>query len=198
MKDKQKNGQKTTKHPPSIPHEMLLHRRAGQQKLKRRLTGSDTIQRKDLSDEPMPPGYEDCWIWRGEKNKDGFGIIRISYEQRKSKREMIHRVAWKFWYQKDIPKDTYVQQTCGNKACCNPKHLKLASIGELRRHANIVAWATTRAHQRKEARHQPSQPWGDNDTSPSPAPPESEDRRSCKDRDDPDGPIFADDLDTLP
>jgi HNH endonuclease len=62
-----------------------------------------------------------CWIWKGTKDKDGYG--RFKYN---SKRIMAHRIAYLFTHGY-LPSDARVCHACDNTSCCNPHHLFLGS-----------------------------------------------------------------------
>lgn len=64
----------------------------------------------------------DCWEFKGSKNKDGYGKIGIGGK----KNESAHRVIFKI-YNFDIPKNMVILHTCDNPSCCNPKHLVLGT-----------------------------------------------------------------------
>lgn len=68
---------------------------------------------------------ETCWVWAGEIRKpSGFG----SFSADKGA-ILAHRYAWEDEYG-PIPPKQEVVQTCGNRACVRPDHLKLAEIGD--------------------------------------------------------------------
>lgn len=63
--------------------------------------------------------YPKCWEWQGHVGADGYGRITISYTE-----EVVHYVAYRICFG-NLPKNTHLMQTCGNKLCCNPEHLQL-------------------------------------------------------------------------
>lgn len=63
-----------------------------------------------------------CWIWRGSKNKYGYGFFSIgSRADGTRKRVLAHRYAYEQAYG-DIGK-LHVCHRCDNPGCCNPAHL---------------------------------------------------------------------------
>lgn len=65
-------------------------------------------------------GY--CLVWTGNTNKGGYGVMTISGKPMK-----VHRYAWERARGK-IPEGMQVDHNvCYNRACCNVKHLKLAT-----------------------------------------------------------------------
>lgn len=64
-------------------------------------------------------GPEDCWNWRGGLDKDGYGHKFWNGKTVRSNRLALALSGV------DVPDRVPVLQTCGNKLCCNPKHMVL-------------------------------------------------------------------------
>lgn len=73
-------------------------------------------------------GKDDCWIWFGAKDKDGYG--RMSFIRNKKKQMFrANRLAY-FISNPDENTDLIVRHACNNPSCCNPKHLILGSYSD--------------------------------------------------------------------
>ncbi len=64
---------------------------------------------------------DECWIWQGYKDKDGYGAIDINKKIYKA-----HRLIYELSYG-SIPKGKLVCHICDNPPCCNPHHLFLGT-----------------------------------------------------------------------
>lgn len=68
-----------------------------------------------------------CWVWRGDKTKDGYGRMSTAaglvsrFGQR-----AVHRTAWILTYG-SIPDGMQVLHKCDNPPCFNPYHLYLGT-----------------------------------------------------------------------
>lgn len=63
-----------------------------------------------------------CWEWTAERDKDGYGRVRLETR----KRLRVHRVAWEFFHG-PIPPRVCVLHSCDNPPCWNPFHLFLGT-----------------------------------------------------------------------
>jgi len=58
-----------------------------------------------------------CWVWLGEKNRNGYGRVWLY-----GVRHMTHRLVYKM-LRSDIRSEIVLDHLCRNRACCNPAHL---------------------------------------------------------------------------
>ncbi len=65
-------------------------------------------------------GDSECWVWQGSPTEDGFGQFSIGYRT-----FLAHRVAYALILG-NIPAGHIVWQSCGNRLCINPVHLRLS------------------------------------------------------------------------
>ena len=71
-------------------------------------------------------GENECWLWTGFKNKEGYGRTWIN-----NKAYYAHRVIYNLTYPNVIKLEAptsakesgFLLHTCDNPLCCNPKHL---------------------------------------------------------------------------
>lgn len=81
---------------------------------------------------------ESCWIWTAcTETRDGYGRFRCNGKSRYA-----HRVAYEL-FKKTIPEGLTVDHRCRNRACVNPKHLRL-----LTRENNVLAGTSFSARNR--------------------------------------------------
>lgn len=67
----------------------------------------------------------DCLVWTGHINHGGYGVMTIDNKPTK-----VHRYAWEREHGK-IPEGLEIDHNvCYNRACCNVKHLKIATSGQ--------------------------------------------------------------------
>ena len=64
---------------------------------------------------------ESCWEWQGKPGPRGFGQVKVD-----GRPQLAHRAAWYFtsgqWPSSDV------RQTCGNKLCVRPEHLRVEGV----------------------------------------------------------------------
>ena len=67
-----------------------------------------------------------CWLWRGAKDRDGYGVIADA-----GRTLAAHRVGFEL-YKRPLPPGALLMHSCDTPSCVNPAHL---SIGTKRANA---------------------------------------------------------------
>jgi hypothetical protein len=66
---------------------------------------------------------DDCWVWTGKPDKDGYGVFYIPNRKPRSKKS--HRMSWELV--NGPPGDMHVLHHCDNPPCIRPDHLWLGT-----------------------------------------------------------------------
>lgn len=77
-----------------------------------------------------------CWEWQGRKDRDGYGVVWVSYSG-KRKLRFTHRMSYET-HVEPIPSGLEIDHLCLNKACCNPEHLEVVTTQENTRRRDIA------------------------------------------------------------
>ncbi|MFE5853249.1 HNH endonuclease signature motif containing protein [Streptomyces sp. NPDC056500] len=64
--------------------------------------------------------FDDCHIWLGAKDNDGYGKFRLPTGQVKG----THIIAWQMANERTVPPGWHVDHLCRVRSCCNPDHLE--------------------------------------------------------------------------
>jgi len=72
------------------------------------------------------PNLDDCWIWEGAVNPQGYGTFRLPGDKFCN----AHRFVMMLAVGRELERSEVVDHVCRVKACVNPLHLDLVTQGE--------------------------------------------------------------------
>ena len=75
------------------------------------------------------PSEDECWVWTGYLMRNGYGHAHAGYVNGKQKIISTHRAMYEL-YVGQIPLNLTIDHLCRNRACGNPKHLRILTLSE--------------------------------------------------------------------
>jgi len=112
----------------------------------------------------------ECWLWLGGTNGNGYGVITRGGRRTQT---YVHRIAWELAHG-SIPDNLEVDHLCGTRSCVNVRHMELVT----HRENNRRSMSTSAANSRKT--HCPAgHPYDESNTYRPPGAPDSRMCRAC-------------------
>ena len=112
------------------------------------------------------PSEDECWVWTGYLNSDGYGKASAGYVDKKQKTIGTHRAMYEL-YVGQIPLDLTIDHLCRNRACGNPKHLRILTISENISHGDSANGSKTHCPQGHEYTDENTYYWKQKNGGPS-------------------------------
>lgn len=70
----------------------------------------------------QPDNPDECWVWHGSINPDGYGRMQVD-----NVHHLGHRLSYEI-HVGAIPDGLVIDHLCKNRGCCNPKHLEAVTL----------------------------------------------------------------------
>lgn len=90
-----------------------------------------------------------CVEWKGNRNNQGYGVLRASINGNPRKMVQAHRYAW-YRVNGDIPSDKCLCHTCDNPCCVNIEHLFLGTWADNNKDRSIKGRSGKREYSQEE------------------------------------------------
>lgn len=71
----------------------------------------------------IPDGDDKCWLWRAEKNGNGYGVFTVPDTGHEVN---AHELAYVL-FNGPLPPGMFPRHSCRHRTCCNPKHMYVSS-----------------------------------------------------------------------
>jgi hypothetical protein len=73
----------------------------------------------------QPNDESGCWIWKGKRDRDGYGQMRL-YPPYLGRTMQVHRYVYE-QLKGPIPEGLVTDHLCRVTSCCNPEHLEIVT-----------------------------------------------------------------------
>lgn len=88
----------------------------------------------------------DCWLWTGGRNRDGYARTSVQVGPGKSRNKRAHRVLYEV-VNGPVPDGMVLDHVCRVRHCVNPGHLEVVTPTENTRRGDHVQGPCKRGHE---------------------------------------------------